>query len=283
MKDKYDIVGKHFGRLEVLKEVERRNGGRYFLCRCSCANKTEKVIYGSSLINHKTKSCGCIAKEIASQKRENLVDQRFGRLLVLEYAYTKKNNVYWLCQCKCKSKPIIVAANSLKRGTTTSCGCYRKEKNIDLSIKGKTFNMLTAEYPTEKRDVNGQVVWHCTCSCGKSTPATSTQLKNNYKMSCGCIKTQSIRSGYEEVRIEGAFVPALTQKISKRNKSGVKGVHLDNRTGKWVAGIRIKNQVYRKGGFNTVEDAAQYRRDLEELYHQPYIEKMEEKKNETEG
>ena len=42
---KNDLVGKTFGRLTVIKEVERNNRGeRCFLCKCNCGN--EKIIVG---------------------------------------------------------------------------------------------------------------------------------------------------------------------------------------------------------------------------------------------
>ncbi|MFA5252763.1 MAG: hypothetical protein WC454_09300 [Phycisphaerae bacterium] len=49
-----------FGYLSVIKEVERRNGRRFFLCRCDCG--IEKVIRLDFLKNGNTKSCGCYSK-----------------------------------------------------------------------------------------------------------------------------------------------------------------------------------------------------------------------------
>ena len=62
-----DLVGKTFGRLTVIKEVERNNRGeRCFLCKCNCGN--EKIIVGWRLTtkNKPTQSCGCLHKEIVS-------------------------------------------------------------------------------------------------------------------------------------------------------------------------------------------------------------------------
>ena len=64
---KNDLVGKTFGRLTVIKEVERNNRGeRCFLCKCNCGN--EKIIVGWRLTtkNKPTQSCGCLHKEIVS-------------------------------------------------------------------------------------------------------------------------------------------------------------------------------------------------------------------------
>lgn len=48
-----DLTGETFGRLKVLKYV----GNSKWLCQCSCGN--QKVIYGKSLKNGRTVSCGC--------------------------------------------------------------------------------------------------------------------------------------------------------------------------------------------------------------------------------
>ena len=64
---KNDLVGKTFGRLTVIKEVERNNRGeRCFLCKCKCGN--EKIIVGWRLTmkNKPTRSCGCLHKEVVS-------------------------------------------------------------------------------------------------------------------------------------------------------------------------------------------------------------------------
>lgn len=61
----------------------------------------------------------------------NLQGKRFGRLIVLHRIdppnHVKKNSVYWLCRCDCGKKKAIKGDN-LKNGSTTSCGCWRKEK-----------------------------------------------------------------------------------------------------------------------------------------------------------
>lgn len=60
-------------------------------------------------------------------KRKDLTGQTFGRLTVVEYAgHAKNGNAQWLCQCTC-GNTAVVDGYRLRRGTTTSCGCYRRE------------------------------------------------------------------------------------------------------------------------------------------------------------
>lgn len=59
-----DLTGMRFGRLVVIKRVA--NGIRRslrWLCRCDCGKET--IVFGDSLKQGKTKSCGCLARERA--------------------------------------------------------------------------------------------------------------------------------------------------------------------------------------------------------------------------
>ncbi len=52
-----DLTGQKFGMLTVIHKVEN-SGTSKWLCHCDCGN--EKEIFGTNLINGKTKSCGCM-------------------------------------------------------------------------------------------------------------------------------------------------------------------------------------------------------------------------------
>jgi len=60
---------------------------------------------------------------------KDLVGKRFGRLVVIRRVDNDKHyNTMWLCKCDCGEEKII-AADSLSRGLTKSCGCLNKENN----------------------------------------------------------------------------------------------------------------------------------------------------------
>ncbi len=62
-----DLVGQRFGRLTVIERGENDKRGEIrWLCRCDCGNL--KVVYGSLLRKGKTRSCGCLRKEVAEDK-----------------------------------------------------------------------------------------------------------------------------------------------------------------------------------------------------------------------
>lgn len=67
------IVGKKYGKLLVLREVERplnsKTIGTYFLCVCECGK--EKIIARKSLMSKNTKSCGCTLIEYNGKRRKD--------------------------------------------------------------------------------------------------------------------------------------------------------------------------------------------------------------------
>ena len=63
------------------------------------------------------------------KRNAHLVNQRFGKLIVIKFVATKKGRTLWLCQCDC-GKETIVMAQSLKSGGTKSCGCLGREAKL---------------------------------------------------------------------------------------------------------------------------------------------------------
>jgi hypothetical protein len=66
MKNKI-VVGQKFGRLTVLFEAYVRNRAKYWFCLCDCGNT--KVIRTGNLKSGTSKSCGCLQKELLSEKK----------------------------------------------------------------------------------------------------------------------------------------------------------------------------------------------------------------------
>lgn len=61
-----DIVGQKFNRWTALSFEGKRGAHKMYLCRCECG--TEKLVQRNSLVDGKTKSCGCFRDE-RSRKR----------------------------------------------------------------------------------------------------------------------------------------------------------------------------------------------------------------------
>ena len=72
-----NLIGMTFGRLTVIARVDDYvdKWGKHtsqWLCECSCENHTICIVRGPSLTSkkHPTRSCGCLRKEVASDKRK---------------------------------------------------------------------------------------------------------------------------------------------------------------------------------------------------------------------
>lgn len=62
-----DLTGQKFGRLVVLERVENdKRGNSRWLCKCKCKN--EIIVSGYNLKSGHTKSCGCLRKELTTQR-----------------------------------------------------------------------------------------------------------------------------------------------------------------------------------------------------------------------
>lgn len=115
----FDLVGKRFGKLTVIRRTENNaSGSAQWVCRCDCGR--EKIATTSILNSGHQMSCGCIAKH-------DLTGKRFGMLIVLhEYIEGTKGRkrVLWICKCDCGNMTKSTTGN-LERGLSSSCGCVR--------------------------------------------------------------------------------------------------------------------------------------------------------------
>lgn len=69
---KIDKTGMRFTRLVVIGESQKRGskGSIYWHCLCDCGNTKE--VDGGNLSNGKTTSCGCLAKELSSERAKRI-------------------------------------------------------------------------------------------------------------------------------------------------------------------------------------------------------------------
>lgn len=196
-----ELIGKKFGRLEILSESEKSG---YCICECECGNIGEYYI--SNVISGKTRSCGCFQKDrVKETLEEDLTGQRFGRWMVIA-----KSKERGKCICKCDCGAVkAVSKQSLKNGDSVSCGCYKKEFTSALMTKdlsGKRFGKLVAisrnGTHTSKSGVKN-ATWNCLCDCGNHKVVKSCDLIGNKVSSCGCIISK------------GEYI--VRQELNKRN------------------------------------------------------------------
>ena len=143
-----DLTGQRYGNLVVVeRDCLREKGRPYWICKCDCGNYV--VVKGNALRTGNTKSCGC-------KHMIDLTGQRFGRLVALEHAGNCSiGNALWRCQCDCGNE-VVVRGISLRKGETTSCGCYRSEYWREQMTKhGECYSRLaTIWYGIRERCLN---------------------------------------------------------------------------------------------------------------------------------
>ena len=114
-----DLTDQKFGRLIALyKNGTDKAGHLIWHCRCDCGNEID--VLATNLIQKYTQSCGCMHSEVCSERGEDLVGQKFGKLTVVSLVNTSPRK--YLCRCECGGQAIVQPGN-LKDGHTQSCGC----------------------------------------------------------------------------------------------------------------------------------------------------------------
>lgn len=191
---------------------------------------------------------------------------------------------YSLCQCSCG---VVRDVNngSLTSGRSTSCGHSigetirkTKYKEMDDKIIGKRFGRLIA---TERVKEHGESKYLCICDCGNKVEVTAQQLLSGRTISCGCYRQETSLESMGKIKeigqnknregqVEGTNIYSLEQKISKNNKTGVKGV-CEMKNGKYRAYINLSRKQINLGIFDTIKEAKEARLQAEIEIHVPII------------
>ena len=119
-----DITGQKFGKLTVIGRngyTEGKKKSILWLCKCDCGNEALRT--SAHLKQIGCPSCG----KCRLIKDEDFIGKSFGYWTVVSSAENKSNKKSFLCRCKCGNER-IVNADTLKLGTSKSCGCYHKEE-----------------------------------------------------------------------------------------------------------------------------------------------------------
>lgn len=94
----------------------------------------------------------CMQRDEIMQKNDcergkNLLNVRFGRLVVIKQVGLNKNRQkLWLCKCDCGNEKVF-PTSYLTSGDTKSCGCYRKETEIKNLSRFWKRTSIKKQYP----------------------------------------------------------------------------------------------------------------------------------------
>lgn len=232
-----DLTNQRFGRLVVIKRVEdcvstNCSNRKYvrWLCRCDCGN--EIVAFGTNLKSGKTKSCGCISKELVSKRRKK---------------YNKYNllNEYGIGYASNTNKPFYFDLEDYKK-IKDYCWYEDKSGYILTNINNGTIKSVISLH---------RFVMGCTHGDGLYVDHI-----NHDKLNCRKYNLRIVTNQQNSMN------------ACKRydNTSGVTGVTFVKNRNKWNAQIMFNYKMINLGYFDTFEEAVKTRKEAEEKYFGEY-------------
>lgn len=109
----------------------------------------------------------------------------------------------------------------------------------------------------------GKHYWRCLCGCGGETVVSQSNLQGGHTRSCGCLADPVSTRHF----VDGTCIESIrSRRIAASNKSGVRGVYRNNRTGRWAAQITFRGKTRYLGSFESLEEAAGARAEAEKLF-----------------
>lgn len=231
MKEGEISPGNKFGNWTVL--YKSKNKKRYWICECSCKDKTIKEVAGYTLINGDSTSCGCIRKFLVS------IDKRKYNKYIFENDLVK-----------------IYIEN------IDDFGIIDKE-DFDKIKKyrwyGGGFNkryLQTSAYENPRRKIQiHRIIMEVENDKSVEIDHINRNPLDNRKINLRkCTHSQNSRN----------------TNILKNNKSGFIGVFFDNTHKKWVAKIEYNAKQISLGHYNKKEDAVVVRLKSEKKYFKEF-------------
>jgi hypothetical protein len=222
-----DLTGQVFHRWTALHQAEsivEPSGRKATMWRCRCECGVERDIRSGTLKSGLSKSCGCLKTDVLGKVR-HLEGQIFGRWKVLKVGsdhVTPKGRSLkrWVCECECGNVR-EVTEQSLVRGTSASCGCYRKEQHkksaVYEDLTGNIYGLWTILERVPDRFYPGggrATMWKCRCQCGTENIVAGNMLKSGISQSCGCaFSFESKPESYIAKYLDASPLTYLKQKI----------------------------------------------------------------------
>lgn len=156
------MAGKIFGRLTVISfNGKTKRGEILWNCRCDCG--TEVVVYGKHLRYGSTKSCGCLCRELTSERHSlDCGEAAFNRLYSVYVRSAKRRKIIWKLTKEEFSK-------------FTKCNCFYcgepPKKEIDIpGLNGKyIYNGIDRKDSSSDYTIDNCVTCCYKCNIGKGT------------------------------------------------------------------------------------------------------------------
>lgn len=228
---KIEMIGKTFGRLTVTEECgKNKDGSIRYKCLCSCGNI--HYVNGCKLRDGSVKSCGCLQKELLSNRCKKYNKWEINNNNNVAYGYTTNSNI--------KFKISLSDYNKCK--DICWCSIYAKG-NKSYYIQGK-YNGRTVFIHRFILDVL------------------------NEKVDVDHIDHDPTNNTRENLRICSHMQNMMNIKKVAKNSSGTKGVY--KRRNKWGAEIWVYGHRIYLGYYKDKKDAIKARKEAEEKYYKEW-------------
>jgi hypothetical protein len=133
-------AGTTIGKLTILRYgLPGSQRERIVFCRCDCGKLTRPLAL-SRIKRGSVRSCGCLPRV----PKKDIIGHKFGRLTVMSDNERKTNRKVWfLCDC---GNGVRTYIGSARNGTVVSCGCYKRERQLESHFKHGHSKTNSAEY-----------------------------------------------------------------------------------------------------------------------------------------
>jgi hypothetical protein len=227
-----DLTNLVFDRLRVLKYM----GNSKWLCKCSCLEQNEIIVGGRFLRDSRTKSCGCLHREIVSQQSKKLLRKIWEPIEIDEHTYGVP-----------LSKGLLSLIDKEDFDKIKNYGWYARFDRV-----GKTYYAVTRTHGTNiimhrliLNAPNSLVIDH-----------TDHNGLNNRK---------------SNIRICTQSQNCMNKKVQSNNTSGYRGVSFHKKKNKYQATIMDNRKQIYLGAFNTAIEASEaYQAAAKKLFGEFY-------------
>lgn len=209
---------------------------------------------------------------------QDLVGQKFGMLTVISRADSNESGKRrWLCRCDCGRETEVLTSN-LRRSPNVSCGCRKRN-----DLTGKKIGKLTVLERSDQYATRGQrkrQLWKCLCDCGEVTYKATDTLTNPDRSMCkSCAASYAAGKARENAGYQEGTQISRIRDITpeSQNLSGVRGVYLNTKTGKYRVRLKFKGVTYNLGTFSSLEAAIKERARAEEEIFGKFLDNCQEK------
>lgn len=206
----------------------------------------------------------------------DLTKERFERLVVIERAENNKHgHARWKCQCDC-GKITIVSSRNLVTGNTKSCGCLSAETRKKVNTKHGMCRSV--EYNTWRgmleRCNNPKNIAYQRYGGRNITVCDRWYKFENFFEDMGfrpkelTIERRDNEEGYSKTNCYWAnkTVQSRNRRISKTNKTGVRGVRWNKVSKRYQVNIGCGYKQLFLGCFTELEQAVEARKQAEQKY-----------------